>query len=120
MTAEYQFGPWLAWNATDKSTCPADAMGKRVEFDWLSSSGYRRDVNDANRIDWTNINLLRYRVMIEPERGEVVKYVDDQLLFYFQPDEASTHRLTLPTLDGALIPGTYTGPDGAVIKVEAV
>jgi hypothetical protein len=29
-----------------------------------------------------------------------------------------THRLTLPTIDGKLTPGKYTGPDGAVVTVE--
>ena len=119
MTAEHQFGPWIAWNATRGSTCPPDAVGKRVEFDWLSSSGYRRDVNDANRIDWTNINLLRYRVLIEPVRGEIVLRSNNGDWWGIGA-EAAAFTLTLPTDDGAPIPGTYTGPDGAVIKVEVL
>lgn len=33
---------------------------------------------------------------------------------------SDTHRLTFPTADGVLIPGTYTGPDGAQIKIEVI
>lgn len=121
MTAEPKYGPWIAWNATPDSTCPPDAVGKAGEVDCLGSIGtYSRvKVKDLASVFWTSENVLRYRVMIEPVRGEVVFHglIHGWTVAML---EADTHTLRLPTVDGALIPGTYTGPDGAVIKVEAV
>jgi len=66
-----------------------------------------------------------YRIVFEPERGEVVLEGGSDVDGYWEFDNFNgtireTHRLTLSTLDGEgeLATGTYTGPDGHRIKVE--
>jgi len=60
-----------------------------------------------------------YRVKPQPVRGEVKLFgrVNGAFGALYSKD---THRLTLPILNSDLIPGTYTGPDGATITIEAL
>ena len=71
------------------------------------------------RVDWV------YRAAPQPVRGEVVYHGSLNPIYSWHPgtDYSNTNepaRVTLPTLDGKLIPGTYTGPDGATIKIEVL
>jgi len=68
------------------------------------------------------ISAHEYRIVFEPERGEVVLHggLDkiDGWGFDTYIIASVSHRLTIPTLDGELATGTYTSPDGYKIKVE--
>lgn len=66
-----------------------------------------------------------YRVKPQPVRGEAV-FTGSLLAHYsllwgrgYEQEEGPA-RVTFTTADGKLIPGTYTGPDGATITVEAL
>ena len=68
--------------------------------------------------DWAN--KIAFRRVKEPVRGEVVLIGLPSISWCFNTcgDGSDTHRLTLPTDDGALICGEYVEPGGATIKVE--
>ena len=73
--------------------------------------------------DWAN--KIAFRRVKEPVRGEVVLtgwcYDNgDGVVFGRGVKSNITHRLTLPTEDGALICGEYVGPGGAVVKVVSL
>ena len=70
---------------------------------------------DGNFI-W-NKRIIAFRRVKEPVRGEVVLGWDG-LTACKGVHKRDTHRLTLPTDDGALICGEYVGPGGAVVKIE--
>jgi hypothetical protein len=78
---------------------------------------------DARSIKW-NDGIIAFRRVIEPVRGEVVLTGNQGRIgwtFSSQDyNELDTHRLTLPTINGKLTPGKYTGPDGAVVTVEVL
>ena len=61
------------------------------------------------------------RAKPELARGEMIMagWFFRGLMSLDQRDVADddTHRLTIPTIGGNLIPGKYTGPDGAVITI---
>ena len=66
--------------------------------------------------------IIAYRRIKDPVRGDVVLsgWCNDGhrgVFFGNGPNPHDTHRLTLPTEDGALICGEYVGPGGAVVKV---
>jgi hypothetical protein len=120
-----KFGPWIAFNSGDT---PPDS-GVVVQAQGCTEA--RSEMEDdeamaADRYDWSNV--IAYRIQIESVRGEAV--YDGTLRPYLSmfPGRSDTHlsgepdycRLTFPTADGLLIPGIYTGPDGATIKIEMV
>jgi hypothetical protein len=83
--------------------------------------------DDGGWIEKSAITTFRqhwvYRAVPQPVRGEVVVAgftYDGSWAFGEVFGSEDTHRLTLPTLYGNLIPGTYTGPDGATITVVAL
>lgn len=64
-----------------------------------------------------------YRIKPSPVVGEVVltgKGAQEWIFGSGTFHVSSTHRLTLPTLDGDPVTGEFTGPDGHVIKVGGV
>ena len=69
-----------------------------------------------------NRSIIAFRRVKEPVRGEMVLYARDYGIGSYgastSHEPRDTHRLTLPTDDGALICGEYVGPGGAVVKVE--
>ena len=71
---------------------------------------------------WSNI--IAFRRVKEPFRGEMVLTgYQERIGWFFASQDRSgidTHRLTLPTNDGALIAGEYIGLGGDVVKVEAI
>lgn len=76
--------------------------------------------------DCDDVDRMAHRVKPKPPApvvGEVVAEWNTAYGFAGNdgPDDCkTTHRLTLPTQNGQLVPGTYTGPDGLVVKVEAL
>jgi len=114
MTAP-KYGPWQAHNATPDSTCPPDAVGKAGRV--ISANGEHETPDMSGLRLWASDTgippIVAWQALIEPVRGEVVKHVAVKGGFV-------THTLRLPTLDGALIPGEYIGPDGATIVVGVV
>jgi hypothetical protein len=64
--------------------------------------------------------VTNYRILQQPVRGELVKHVVEHGIFIDLHYGKPTHRITFPTIDSQLIPGTYTGPDGAQIKIEVL
>jgi len=111
MTATY--GPWIAVNPGD---AVPDGRGQVQMNDENRDSAELSQPRNLALTTWRGITA--YRRLIEPVRGEVVKYWDGSHLSRDQCD-GDTHRLILPTRDGELIPGEYPGPDG-VIRVEVI
>ena len=77
--------------------------------------------------DWCLINSpkfndpsIAYRAKPQPVRGEVVKYGCVNGMFSTTLFNYTAHRLTLPTIDGALIAGEYRDDAGNVIKLEVL
>ena len=67
--------------------------------------------------------VLTVRAKPQPVRGEVVVtgWVDETgSIFSDLAMGKDTHRLTLPTIDGALIAGEYRDDAGNVIKLEVL
>lgn len=72
------------------------------------------------------VRLLMSAAKPEPVMGEAV--VRGEVVLYWSKKhgrswihagrDSEACRLTLPTADGAPIPGTYTSADGDVIKIE--
>ena len=62
---------------------------------------------------------LTFRAKPQPVRGEVVMFGRDCGDFGTRM-QIDTHRLTIPTIDGALIAGEYRDDAGNVIKLEAL
>lgn len=113
------YGDWIAHNATPDSTCPPDAVGKRGQ--WQGEDERRCDMIDMlpRSFDelWHWNYVIAYRVLIEPVRGVETLWREDD--GWADCDYGkSTHTLRLPTLDGALIPGEYTGPGGVITVTE--
>ena len=80
-----------------------------------ADGSWAKKTSDEWQPDWV------YRAAPQPVRGEVVRYLDEYCeVISCKQNEDDTHRFTLPTLDGKLIPGTYTGPDGATIVVAVL
>jgi hypothetical protein len=114
---ETQFSDWEIWNG--KGEPPTDLV--QVHFDGETRKSSEENVaEDAEMFDWDFI--IAFRRVIEPVRGEVVLtgyHKTVGCVFSSQNyDGLDTHRLTLPTIDGKLTSGKYTGPDGAVVTVE--
>ena len=63
-----------------------------------------------------------YRVKPQPVPVVITGYREEGGAWFFGriSVDQDTHRLTITTQDGDLIPGTYTGLDGATIKVEVL
>ena len=70
-------------------------------------------------IDGVGGDIIAFRRVKEPVRGDVVM-TGCKAIYTDMPSKYDTHRLTLPTEDGALIAGEYIGPGGAVVKVEVI
>lgn len=123
-----QYGPWIAFNPGD--TPPADDVMVQVQLANETRIQVERETGEERRSDlwtWTfsgnNGDIIAYRVVKQTVRGEVVVtgWLDEAGgVFSDEKVGTETHRLTLPTTDSKLIPGTYTGPDGATIKIEVL
>ena len=83
---------------------------------WTREKAEDGDFSLANVFIW-DATIIAYRRVKEPVRGEVSVTCDINSLTHSGVVVANTHRLTLPTEDGALICGEYVGPGGAVVKV---
>jgi len=115
---ETQFGDWKIWNG--KGELPTGlvqihrAECNRFQAEESAIGDYWEWGEDAGG------TIIAFRCVIEPVRGEVVWYHGR----YNAPADiewdGDTHRITLPTTYGNLIPGKYTGPDGAVVTVEVL
>ena len=124
MTVKY--GPWIAFNPGD--TPPADDVVVQVQLydDRRSDIEMDEHRNASNKWNWGHgvpNPVIAYRVVKQTMRGEVV--VTGSLdetggIFSDVQTGNETNRLTMPTVDGELIPGIYIGPDGATIKIEAL
>jgi hypothetical protein len=114
-----QFGDWEIWNGQPVPTDRKLAL-------WFVGMT-RQEANeiapwDARSIQWHD-GIIAFRRVIEPVRGEVVMTgYSNGIQYWFSSDGGinNAHRLTLPTTNGELTPGKYTGPDGAVIIVEVL
>lgn len=93
--------------------------GKVIEFAALGRDSW---VAINWSFDW--IPEHAYRIKTEPVAGEVVLggWMNSETDCYFDCEDSNLgikHLLiTLPTLDGQLITGEFTGPDGHLIKME--
>lgn len=120
-----QYGPWIAFNPGD--TPPAlDVKVQAQAVDQTRKDAMDEDPWPAHRFHWAGVS--DYRVVKQPVRGEVV-YDGTLRTFYSLHsgltanayDHETDHcHVTFTTADGLLIPGTYTGPDGATIKIEVL
>ena len=61
-----------------------------------------------------------YRAKPQPVRGEIVMFGAADNCFTNIQYDWMPHRLTLPTIDGALIAGEYRDDAGNVIKLEVL
>lgn len=129
MTVKY--GPWIAFNPGD--TPPEDGVMVQPRFaDDCRAQLSKRDADMAEIWYWgsdgDSSDIIAYRVAVEPSRGEVI--YDGTLRTFYSlhagltakcyDKEADHVHVTFTTEDGLLIPGTYSGPDGATIKIEVV
>lgn len=125
------YGPWQAHNAMPDSTCPPDAVGRRVQvqtFEARRVDAVSHDPRYANSWDWADTGvqdpIIAYRILIEPVLGEIVLtgYMARAGRLIIEEANAGWHTLTItmPTINNALIPGEYIGPDGATIVVGVV
>lgn len=123
MTVKY--GPWVAFNPGD--TPPADDVVVQVQGYYGNRDGAEEsDLQPSSMCIWENI--IAYRVLQPLTRGEVI--YDGTLRTFYSlhagltakcyDKEADHVHVTFTTEDGLLIPGTYSGPDGATIKIEVV
>jgi hypothetical protein len=125
-----QYGPWIAFNPGD--TPPADDVVVQVHLASETRDELRHQRLKEKRsnlwtwtIDGSELDIIAYRVVKQPVRGEVVFSGSLHDHFSLHPDRDYRNpdkpaRVTFPTADGLLIPGTYHGPDGATIKIEAL
>lgn len=118
-----KYGPWIAFNEGD--TPPADDVMVQVQLD-RHTREYAATLHpeEAKNVNWTryypaDIVVTNYRILQQPVRGEVVM-IGNAICLDKYDNSLNTHRVTFPTIDGQLIPGAYTGPDGAQIKIEAL
>lgn len=121
-----EYGPWIAFNPGD--TPPDDDAMVQPRFaDDSRQRVAEREADVAGnwywRLDGDGCDIIAYRVVKQPVRGEAVFHGSMHDYFslhpgggYRNPDKPA--RVTFTTADGLLIPGTYTGPDGATIKIE--
>jgi len=74
----------------------------------------------------TWLGYMVYRVKSQPPAPVVGEMVMTGWIacrgptFSYREMENDTHRMTIQTRDGQLVTGTYTGPDGLTIKVDAL
>jgi hypothetical protein len=114
---ETQFSDWEIWNS--KGEKPKGLVQVQFTFDTRDSAEVSLIRSSSN---WAWKNIIAFRRVIEPVRGEVVLTGNQGRIGWIfssqDYDEFYTHSVTLPTIEGKLIPGKYTGPDGAVLTVE--
>jgi len=119
---KHQFGEWEIWNGNGE---PPTGLVQIHCGDQTRTDALDNDVRD----DWnwckgpSGPDIIAFRRVIEPVRGKVVLNGMSRGLGleFFRSESilnAVNHRLTLPTIDGKLVTGKYTGPDGSVIKIE--
>ena len=77
-----------------------------------SGWSYRVSIIPIARKGQRPLFVVTSRAAAQPVMGDQV--------FTLSMDGSDHRRLTLPTADGDLIPGTYTGPGGAQIKIEVM
>ena len=112
-----QFGDWEIWNG--KGDLPTGL----VQAHWQHQD---RKEAERNAPNYAGIHswgyIIAFRRVIEPVRGEVVLTGNQGRIGWIfssqDYDGLNTHSVTLPTIEGKLILGKYTGPDGAVVTVE--
>jgi hypothetical protein len=118
-----KYGPWIAFNPGD--TPPSGDVMVQVQLACQTriqaEEGY---FGKADYLGWLDAlieeyQIIAYRILQQPVRGDVVMLGNAICLDKYH-NSLNTHRVTFPTDDGQLIPGTYTGPDGAQIKIEAL
>jgi hypothetical protein len=124
MQNENQFGDW-EWF---KGNVPSGLVQPWYR-DKNQAQAEMAETYDTSMLDWnfhktSGARIIAFRRVIEPVRGEVVLTGNQGRIGWIfssqDCDEFVTHRLTLPTINGNLPPGKYTGPDGAVIIVEVL
>ena len=115
---ETQFGDW-EWF---KGNVPSGLVQPWYR-DKNQAQAEMAETYDTSMLDWnfhkTSVaHIIAFRRVIEPVRGEVV--MTGHLKHFNAGGQMSndTHRVAFPTIDGKLILGKYTGPDGAVVTVE--
>jgi len=114
-----QFGDWKIWNG--KGDLPTGL----VQAHWQHQD---RKEAERNAPNYAGIHswgyIIAFRRVIESVQGELVLvgYQERSSWFFASEDRSviDSHRITLPTIDGKLTPGKYTGPDGAVVTVEVL
>jgi hypothetical protein len=124
MQNETQFGDW-EWF---KGNVPSGLVQPWYR-DKNQAQAEMAETYDTSMLDWhfhktSGAHIIAFRRVIEPVRGDVVltgaDFGDGFLFAVGGRYGVDTHRLTLPTIDGKLTPGKYTGPDGAVVTVEVL
>jgi hypothetical protein len=121
---ETQFGDWEIWNGNGKPPTGLVQV-QRANQTRLDSEAGIKPIPANSFIwfgAWPTATIIAFRRVIEPVRGEVMLYVGDGtgfgLVFGSTKASGDTLRLALPTINGKLVTGKYTGPDGAVVTVE--
>jgi hypothetical protein len=124
MQNETQFGDW-EWF---KGNVPSGLVQPWYR-DKNQAQAEMAKTYDTSMLDWdfhkTSVaRIIAFRRVIEPVRGEVVLTGNQGRIGWIfssqDYDGLDTHGITFPTIDGKLIPGKYTGPDGAVVTVEVL
>ena len=116
---DMQFGDWEIWSG--KGEPPTGMVQVQTKYDtWFVAE--KSHPKDSSLLSWNLI--IAFRRVIEPVRGDVVLTGNQGRIGWIfssqDYDGLDTHGITFPTIDGKLIPGKYTGPDGAVIIVEVL
>jgi hypothetical protein len=84
---------------------------------WVSGCGWRNIISPSWLSNYT------YRAAPQPVRGEVVVFGQAGGDYWWRrgsDDGVYHYRIAATTLDDNLIPGVYTGPDGATIVVAVL
>lgn len=110
-------------------TCGEMTDAEKLDQEWKVCSYKTRQCLDLSVYEAKEVfgaDLFIYRIKPQPVVGEVVLrgWMNSETDSYFDcedsNDDAKTTSLTMPTIDGELITGEFTSPDGHVVKVEEV
>ena len=116
------WGPWIAFNPGD--TPPADDAIIQVQFDYNARLDVVNSAHTmAGDISWDFVgrgDIIAYRAKPQPVRGGVVFHIDDDMGVSKEGSDHDTHRLPLPTIDGALVAGEFRDDAGNMIKLEVL
>lgn len=117
----HKFGEW-EWT---KGNAPSGLVQPWYR-DKTQSQAEAAEIYDTSMLDWgfhekSVARIIAFRRVIGPVRGYVSFTTDINSLTHTGAVCDPTHRLTLPTEDGALIADEYIGKrSGAVVRVEII